>query len=857
MELSASSSKTSKISGIIQPYLYQDEEEKKVARLVHVLCQMVFFGFALAAMHNAMEQQWRAIWLLAGGGCGVLLSFWLYYVGRLVWSARMLAFTVLATATVLICIMREGVHDVVIMMYPGSLVVASQILAKRSFVTYAVVLILSVAGLVVARMQGIFVNRLNGLTHLNDLVDISIILLITAVAVEMLTEGMRKSLSRSRISRQKLLSSNLELAHQTGQLRRSEENYREIFNSTSEAIMVHDAISGDILDVNQAALEMYGYSRDEILRLKVNDLSFGKVPFSQNEAVQWIRRAVENEQQAFEWQGKRKDGGVFWAEVTFKITSIGGEGRIMAVVRDVSKRKHAEEKLRESRQILRSVLDTIPVRVFWKDENLNYLGCNRQFAIDAGVSSPDQIVGKSDFDLVWKEHAAKFQSLDREVVEHGAPRLQYEESRLLADGQKVWFRISKTPLSDSSGKVHGILGCYEDITEYRKLEAQLRQAQKMEAFGQLAGGVAHDFNNILTVILSHASLLELGEFTKEKLSQSIQQINHAAERAANLTRQLLTFSRRQILQTVDMDLNEVVRNMAKMLQRLIGEHILLQADYVESGAPVHADPGMMEQVLMNLAVNSRDAMPKGGRLILRTEVVNVDADTVFMHHRARAGRFVRFSVHDSGYGIPPENMPRIFEPFFTTKEEGRGTGLGLATVFGIVQQHQGWIDVESEIGKGTSFYIYLPYRNETREKDVPGAVATEIPGGNETILLVEDEEQVRILARSTLQLMGYNIFEACDGHEALKIWSQNRDGIHLVLTDLIMPGEFNGRELADRLQFEKPDLKVIFCSGYSDEVLGADFVLRGNYNFLQKPYNPSKLIRLVRDCIDGKVEKKT
>jgi len=620
--------------------------------------------------------------------------------------------------------------------------------------------------------------------------------------------------------------------------------------------MVHDVANGDILDVNRTIMEMYGYSRDEMLRLKLNDLSLGTPPYSGEDMMRWIRRAVETGPQVFEWRSRRKNGELFWAEVALKSTSIGGEGRIMVVVRDVSKRKNAEEDLRESRQILRSVLDTIPVRVFWKDENLKYLGCNRPFAMDAGLSSPGEIVGKSDFDLVWKKDAGNFRRVDLQVIDSGVPKLQYEEQRVVADGRKIWLRMSKTPLLDGSEKIRGVLGCCEDITEYRKLEEQLRQAQKMDAFGQLAGGVAHDFNNILTIILSHASLLEMWEHPNEKFSQSIQQIAQAAERAANLTRQLLTFSRRQVLQPIDLDLNEVVGNMTKMLQRLIGEHISLESHYAPIGAPVHADPGMMEQVLMNLAVNSRDAMPRGGNLILRTEIVSIGAETVFMNSGRRAGKFVRLSVFDSGHGISPENMPRIFEPFFTTKEPGRGTGLGLATVFGIVHQHQGWIDVESEVGSGTSIYIYLPFRTENHEQNRNAAAGFDMPGGTETILLVEDEEQVRLLARSTLQLMGYLIFEAGDGREALKIWEENKDSIDLLLTDLIMPGEFSGHELADRLNGDNPDLKVIFCSGYSDEMLGGDFVLRGSYNFLQKPYNPSKLVRLVRDCLDGNVEAK-
>jgi PAS domain S-box-containing protein len=836
---------------ILKPPLEQDEEEIRISRVVRVLCLMISLGLMLSAIHTAMDGQWKTIGIMAGGEIGVLLSFWLCLAGRLVWSTRLLVFTVLATATVLVCLAGDGIHDVVIMVYPSSLVVASQILPRRSFIAYAVVLILSVAAVVTSEIQGYLVTRWSALTRWSDLVDISIILLVTAVAVEMLTESLRKSLFRSQRNEEALEAGNLELARQAECLRRSEENYREIFNATSEGIMVHDAANGEILDVNRTTMEMYGYSRDEMLRLKINDLSPGESPYSEAEAMRWFQRAVEVGPQIFEWMGRRKSGEFFWAEVALKSTNIGGEGRVMAVVRDVSKRKDAEEKLRESRQILLSVLDTIPVRVFWKDENLNYLGCNRPFAIDAGFSSPEEIIGKTDSDLVWKEHARNYRKADMQIIDSGIPKMQQEEPRVTADGRKIWLRMSKTPLLDGSEKVRGLLGSYEDITDYRKLESQLRQAQKMDAFGQLAGGVAHDFNNILTVILSHASLLEMGHFQEEKYTQSIQQITQAAERAANLTRQLLTFSRRQILQTVDLDLNEVVGNMTKMLQRLIGENIALQSHYAAGGAPVHADPGMMEQVLMNLAVNSRDAMPRGGKLILKTETVSIGDDPVLMSPGARVGKFVRLCVFDSGHGISPENLPRIFEPFFTTKEAGRGTGLGLATVFGIIQQHQGWIELDSEVGSGTSFYIYLPYRTENHAQSQPATVVFDMPGGSETILLVEDEEQVRILARSTLQLMGYLIFEAGDGTEALKIWEENKDSIHLLLTDLIMPGDFNGRELADRLHADKPDLKVIFCSGYSDDMLGGDFALRGNCNFLQKPYNPSKLVRLVRNCLDG------
>jgi CheY-like chemotaxis protein len=372
----------------------------------------------------------------------------------------------------------------------------------------------------------------------------------------------------------------------------------------------------------------------------------------------------------------------------------------------------------------------------------------------------------------------------------------------------------------------------------------------MDAFGQLAGGVAHDFNNILTVILSHASLMELGEFSKEKLSQSIHQITHAAERGANLTRQLLTFSRRQIMCPVDLDLNEIVGNMTRMLQRLIGEHISLQAHYAAGGAPVQADSGMMEQVLMNLAVNARDAMPKGGRLRLETAIVTFDALAATTSPKARPGRFVQLSVSDTGCGIALEHLQRIFEPFFTTKEVGKGTGLGLATVLGIMEQHQGWIDVDSQPGRGTAFHLYLPCRDDEFAVSPMKLAMAEVPGGTETILLVEDEAVVRALAIKVLRRKGYTVLEADCSQTALELWRQNQAKIDLLLTDIIMPGTLSGRDLAEHLLREKPGLKVVYCSGYSDDVLGKDFVADRRFNFLQKPYDPLKLARIVRNHLD-------
>ena len=399
----------------------------------------------------------------------------------------------------------------------------------------------------------------------------------------------------------------------------------------------------------------------------------------------------------------------------------------------------------------------------------------------------------------------------------------------------------------------GVVHCYAgDITDRQNLEAQLRQSQKMESIGQLAGGIAHDFNNILTVIQGHASLLSMTGKLSEDAQDSAQQINLAAERAANLTRQLLTFSRRQIIQPKNLDLNEVVNTMTKMLRRLLGEDITLQVSYTPGLPLIHADPGMMEQILMNLSVNARDAMPKGGRLFVTTSEVKVDETMAHQFPEAVLGDYICLTVRDTGTGIAPEVLPHVFEPFFTTKDVGKGTGLGLATVYGIVQQHRGWIKVASTLNEETVFEIFLPaIKGKADVSETAQTAAPAVRGGKETILLVEDEPPLRMLVRSVLERYGYRVLEAVSGVAALTVWQQHQNEIQLLLTDMVMPHGVSGRELARRLLIEKPALKVIYSSGYSLAVVGTDMVLQEGLNFLQKPYHPRKLAQAVRDCLDG------
>ena len=385
--------------------------------------------------------------------------------------------------------------------------------------------------------------------------------------------------------------------------------------------------------------------------------------------------------------------------------------------------------------------------------------------------------------------------------------------------------------------------------ERQRLEEQLRQGQKMESIGRLAGGIAHDFNNLLTVILGNVDLLEIDDTLRQDVADSIRSIKQAAKRAANLTSQLLAFSRKQPIQVTGIDLNLVVKEMTAMLRRIVGEDVRMEMQLAPGLVPTQGDASKIEQMVLNLVLNARDAMPRGGRLVLSTALVEVTPDAVPDALHARAGRFACLTVSDTGTGISPDIMPRIFDPFFTTKEVGKGTGLGLATVFGIVEQHEGWIDVQSEVGRGTAFRIHLPAALAPTPAPLPVPVeeptAPGAHGSGRCILLVEDDAGVRDYARRTLLRQGHRVLEAASGRLALPVWEKHHAEIELLFTDVVMPDGLNGLELAQRLQQDKPELKVIYASGYSAEVVGGDFSGRQGLDFIAKPYTPTDLIGIL------------
>jgi PAS domain S-box-containing protein len=513
-------------------------------------------------------------------------------------------------------------------------------------------------------------------------------------------------------------------------------------------------------------------------------------------------------------------------------------------------RKRVERAMRESDERFHQLTESIE-DVFWMTDP------SKQQVIYVSPAY-EKIWGRSLKDLYaapmhW---LAAVHEEDRVRVAEAAVSRQVdgrydEEYRIVRpDGQVRWIRDRAFPVTGPNHEVLRVVGVARDVTSLRELEDQLRQSQKLEAIGQLAGGVAHDFNNILAAILMQAELAELTEGLPDDVAESLAEIRLSAERAASLTRQLLLFGRRQVLQPRTVDLNEIVGNLARMLQRIIGEDVRLQLGLDDQPLFAHVDPGMLDQVLLNLAVNSRDAMPGGGRLLIETDRVEVTEEIVRKNPDAVSGTCVRLSVSDTGQGIPPEVLPRIFEPFFTTKLPGKGSGLGLATVFGIVKQHRGWIHVDTTPGRGTRFEVYLRMSMDAPVPLVLEPATTPRRGKGETILLVEDDYALRLSTRAVLERQGYRVMEAANGVDAEDVWLKNRQFISLLLTDLVMPGGVSGQELARRLQQKSPQLKAIFTSGYSAEIAGRELKMREGEHFLQKPFPPEQLLEKLRDCLD-------
>lgn len=527
--------------------------------------------------------------------------------------------------------------------------------------------------------------------------------------------------------------------------------------------------------------------------------------------------------------------------------------RLRAAMAGEEERERATETVREREELVQLLLDSTAEAIYGIDLHGNCMLANPTCARLLGYADTEQLNGRNMHTLIHhhRPDGSPYPEEECPVVRAINTRQGThvdDEVFWRADGTKFDAEYFAYPMWRGKELI-GAVVTFLDISHQKKLEEQLRQAQKMEAIGQLAGGVVHDFNNLLTIITGYSELLLLSTPPDDPNRELLEEIRKAGQRSASLTRQLLAFSRKQVLAPKVLDLNEVVRDTEKMLRRVIGEDIQLTTTLHPQLGSVKADPGQLEQVLLNLAVNARDAMPQGGKLTIETNNVILGEDYARSHADIKPGRYVMLAVTDTGIGMTEDVKRRLFEPFFTTKGSGKGTGLGLAVVHGIVKQSDGTIEVYSEPGVGTSFKIYLPRVEQAAPTGKSRSDLGSAPRGTETLLLVEDEDAVRALTRFTLQQCGYTVLEASSGEEAIRVATNHREKIHLLVTDVVMPG-MGGRVLAEQLLSLHPEMKVLFLSGYTDDAVVRHGILHEEVNFLQKPFSPSALAHQVREVLE-------
>jgi len=629
---------------------------------------------------------------------------------------------------------------------------------------------------------------------------------------------------------------------------RAEELLKQVIDADPSLVFVKDW-DGKFTLVNQAVAQLYATSPEALLGKSDADFSRNQAEVAHylrddREVMSSLRPKLIPEEPVT----NPHTGETRWFQ-TVKVPLVSADGRahqVLGVATDITDRKRTEAALRNSEESYRSLVDGVRDVIFALSPSGEVTSLNPAFEEMTGFP-PGEWVGRPFEAFVHPDDVPLALDLFGRVL-GGEPRPTIP-FRILTKGGSYRVAEFSATAQVRDGRLAGILGIGRDVTERLGLEQQLRQAQKMEAVGRLAGGIAHDFNNILTAITGHADLLleDLGHHDPRRAD--VDEIRRSAERAAGLTRQLLAFSRQQVLQPKVVDLNALVLDMDKLLRRLIGEDVELATALDPTLGRVTADPGQLEQVIVNLAVNARDAMPQGGKLTLETRNIDLDSSYRLEHSLVKPGPYVQLTVSDSGIGMDEETQAHAFEPFFTTKPRGQGTGLGLAMVYGTVKQSGGFIWVYSEPGHGATFKIYLPRVDAPVESATPPAPVERPPRGSETVLLAEDEPAVRAIAQQVLERQGYTVLAAPSGADALALAAQHGATIHLLLTDVVMPG-MSGRDLADRLTAQRPGIRVLYISGYTDNAIVRHGMLEPGLAYLQKPFRPDALVRKVRDVLD-------
>ena len=612
--------------------------------------------------------------------------------------------------------------------------------------------------------------------------------------------------------------------------------FRTLINQSNDAIFIVDPETSRILYVNRKACANLGYSCDELLTKRITDIAMNVR--DRNSWKRLVKRVRTHGYALFETEQKRKDRSRLPVEVNVRHIHHDGREYLVSVARDISERRHAEDALVEEKNKLEAVLAAVGDGITVQD---------REFRVLYQNSVHRELYGDHAGECCYQAYHGRDRLCDGCLLERSFRdgSVHRREVPVSVAGGLVHRELTSSPLKDVRGRIIAGVEVVRDITDRKRLETQLVHAQRLEAVGQLAGGVAHDFNNILTAILGYGDILRAKLDERHPLQPEVGRILTSAERAAHLTKSLLAFSRRQVFKIRPVDLNTIIKQMDELFHKLMGVAVAVETDLAPHDLTVMADTGQMEQVLMNLVANARDAMPRGGRLVVRTAQVELGDDFRRAHGYGSPGTFALLSVSDTGTGMDERTVTSIFEPFFTTKEVGRGTGLGLSIVYGVVKQHNGYITVRSQAGQGTEFSLYLPVVAAMPDVAAELAVTDAPLRGSETVLVAEDDPEVRRLTRTILEQSGYTVVEAIDGDDAVARFHEHRDRIALLILDVIMPRK-NGREVFEEVRRMRPGVPALFMSGYTADIIRTQ-ELPGDYvHFLPKPFTPERLLGTVR-----------
>lgn len=619
----------------------------------------------------------------------------------------------------------------------------------------------------------------------------------------------------------------------------SEERYRRVFETASDGIILLEKGAGQIIKANSSAEKMFGYSQDEYVGKTIQDIgvSLDMTDFSS------VMSALDKEGilNYEDVQVKTKSGQYIDTDIYL----VDRAKLAQCNIRDVSERKRAERKLRAEKSFIENALNTLTDFFFVFGLEGRFIRWNRTLNTVTGYIDAEILTMKpTDF---FKKDKERISTAIQEAVTEGSASVK--AMLVTKDGRKIPYEFRLSLLRGPAGDIIGLSGVGNDLTKHNKLEAQLLHAQKMEAVGTLAGGISHDFNNILNVILGYGSMVMDSLADGSPAKEHMGEVLIAADRAAALTQRLLVFSRKQVVEVTQVNINELIRGLEKMLARMIRENVDFHLELAGQALMVSADAGQLEQVLINLAVNARDAMPEGGKLTISTGLETMDDEYVAAYGYGKPGRYVLITVADTGEGMDAETQKKIFEPFFSTKGIGEGTGLGLAISYGIIKQHNGFIKVYSEPRQGTLFKIYLPLSEEAIIPGQKEESAVAVRGGTETILVAEDNPSMRKLMEVVLESFGYMVISAEDGEEAIAKFMEHRERISLVLLDMIMPKK-SGKDVSEAIKKVNPRIKILFASGYTMDIIKSQELAEGGFNFIQKPFKSKDLLAKVREILD-------